>query len=105
MQVDLQHRPFATARNLKIAASLRGLHYAECKLLSRHGDIGLVAAGDLKEYTAVRPSLVRSTSGVQEARTESAPRKVIARFQTIQARAFQPICEVPATDWMFPPGL
>src|SRR5271165_3307763 len=72
--MDPQHPPLAIGQNLQIPARLRRLHYAKCELLSRHREVGLVIAGHLKEYAAIRTALISLTCRVLEAGTESQAR-------------------------------
>jgi len=70
-QVHAQGAPAAFRQHREIAAGLRRLDHAEGVLLSRHGKVGGIIAGNLKEHAAVWAALLGLSRGVQEARAKA----------------------------------
>jgi len=60
-EMDPQRAPAAFEQNIKVAAGLRVLHYAETGAVSGSGDIRGVVGGDLQKHSAVRTAFIGLT--------------------------------------------
>src|ERR1700675_1629795 len=70
-EMDSQRAAVAVRENLEITSRLRCLYHAERVLLTRHGEICGVVAGDLQEDAGVRTALVGLPRGMEEPRAEA----------------------------------
>src|SRR5262245_13327976 len=65
--MDTERPTVALHQDFKVAAGLRRLHDAKTISASRDWHVGGIVAGNLQKYAAVRTTLVRLPSRVQEA--------------------------------------
>src|SRR5215472_17425417 len=64
--MDPQRAPAAFEQNIKVAAGLRVLHYAETGAVSGNGDVRGVVGGDLQKHAAVGTALISLAGGMHK---------------------------------------